>query len=100
MLPARKREHRAAVHQGGDVAAHAVVPVTSVRVELGGIGDGVAVGAQVCGHCSEGWEVEAGQAGHRPAEVDALHAASNIASIIRWPASGGTAFPAMCMVCR
>lgn len=83
MLPARERRHRVAVHQGADVAAHAVVPGTAVMVELGGVSDGVSVGAQVGGHCCEGGEVEAGQAGHWPAEVDILarsfsHEASSI----------------------
>lgn len=71
MLPARERGHGIAVHQRCDVAAHAVVPGAAVRVELGGAGDGVAVGAEVGSHCGEGGEVEFWQAGHRAAEVDA-----------------------------
>jgi hypothetical protein len=34
MLPARERCHRVAVHQGGDVAAHAIVPGSAARVEF------------------------------------------------------------------
>lgn len=47
-------------HQGGDVAAHAVFPGIAVRVDLGGVGDGVAVDVQVGGYRGEGGEVEAG----------------------------------------
>jgi hypothetical protein len=36
----------------------------------------IMAGAQAGGHCGEGGEVKAGQAGHWPAEVDALHAAT------------------------
>lgn len=61
MLPAGQGSHGVAVHQGDDVASHAVVPGAAVRVDLGVVGDGVAAGAQVGGHCVEGGEVEAGQ---------------------------------------
>lgn len=35
-------------------------------------GGGVAAGAQVGVHCGEGGEVQSGQSGHWPAEVDGL----------------------------
>lgn len=57
MLPAGQGGHGVAVHQGDDVAAHAVVPGAAVGVDLGGVGDSVAAGAQVFGHCGEGREV-------------------------------------------
>lgn len=38
--------------------------VPPLRLRFGGFGDGVAAGAQVCGHGVEGGEVEAGQAGY------------------------------------
>lgn len=50
MLPAGQGGHGVAVHRGGNVAAHAVVPGAVVRVEFGGVGDGVAAGVQVAGH--------------------------------------------------
>lgn len=68
-FPAGQCGHGVALHQGGNVAAHAVVPGAAVWVDLGGVGDGVAAGAQVGGHGVEGCEVEAGQAGHGTAEV-------------------------------
>lgn len=94
MLPAGQGGHGVAVHQGGNVAAHAVVPTAAVGVEFGGVGDGVAVGAQDGGHGVEGGEVEVGQAGHGPAEVDALHAASATGwrNTARAPACSRTAF--------
>lgn len=70
MLPAGQGGHGVAVHQGGNVAAHAVVPAAALGVELGGVGYGVAVGAQVGGHGVKGGEVETGQAGHGTAEVN------------------------------
>ena len=76
MLPAGQGGHGVAVHQGDNVAAHAVVPGAAVGVEFGGVGDGVATGAQVGGHCVEGGEVEAGQAGHGDAEVNPFHGES------------------------
>jgi len=70
MLPAGQRGHGVAVHQGGNVAAHAVVPGAAVGVEFGGVGDGVANGAKACGHAMEGWGVEARQAGHWSAQIN------------------------------
>ena len=64
MLPAGQGDHGVAVHQGGNVAAHAVTLSAAVGVELGGVGDGVVAGAQAVALCVEGGEVEAGQAGH------------------------------------
>ena len=72
MLPAGQGGHGVAVHQGGNVAAHAVVPGAAIGVEFGGVGDGVAAGAQVGGHGVEGGEVEVGQAGHGAAQIDSL----------------------------
>lgn len=72
-LPAGQGDHGVAVHQGGNVAAHTVGPGAAVRVDLGGVGDGVAGGAQVGGHGVEGCEVEIGQAGHGAAEVNPFH---------------------------
>ena len=62
----------ATVHQGSNVAAHAVVPGAAIWVELGGVGDGMAPGAQAGCHRGKGREVEFGQAGHWAAEVDAF----------------------------
>ena len=73
MLPAWQGGHGVAVHQGGNVAAHAVVPGAAVSVDLGGVGDGVAAGAQFGGHCVEGGKVEAGQTCHWAAEVNPSH---------------------------
>lgn len=72
MLPVRQGGHGVAFHQGDNVAAHAVVPGAAVRVEFGWVGDGVTAGAQAVCHCGEGREVETGQAGHGPAEVNSL----------------------------
>ena len=76
MLPAGQGGYGVAVHQGGNVSAHAVVPGAAVRVELGWVGNGVAAGAQVGGHGVEGGKVEAGQACHWSAEVDPFHGES------------------------
>lgn len=76
MLPAGEGGHGIAVHQGGNVAAHAVVPGAAVGVEFGGVGDRVAAGAQIAGHCAEGGKVEAGQAGHGAAQVNPFHGES------------------------
>lgn len=73
MLPAGQGGHGVSVHQGCNVAAHAVVPGAAFRVEFGGVGDGVAAGAQGGGHGVEGGEVEAGQAGHGAADVNPFH---------------------------
>lgn len=76
MLPAGKGCHGVALHQGGDVAAHAVAPGAAVWVEFGGVGDGVADGAQAGGHAVEGGEVQAWQAAHGTAEVNSFHGES------------------------
>ncbi|MNT90037.1 hypothetical protein D3C72_2308680 [compost metagenome] len=57
MPPGRERCHRVAVHQRGDVTAHAVVPGAAVGVGLGGVGDDVAGIAQIAGHGVEGGEI-------------------------------------------
>ena len=58
------------------MAAHAVTPSAAVGVELGGVGDGVAAGAQAVVLCVEAFEVKAGQAGHGAAEVNPFHGES------------------------
>ena len=42
MLPAGQGGHGVAFHQGGNVAAHAVVPGAAVWVDLGGVASAVA----------------------------------------------------------
>lgn len=74
--PSRPGGHGVAVHQGCNVAAHAVTPGAAVGVELGGGGGGVAVGAQAVVLCVEAFEVKAGQAGHGAAEVNPFHGES------------------------
>lgn len=88
MLPAGQGGHGVAFHQGGNVSAHAVVPGAAFRVDLGGIVDGVAAGAQVGGHGVEGGEVEAGQAGHGAAEVNSFHGESLPGEPGRWSVNG------------
>ena len=76
MLPAGQGGHGVAVHQGCNVAAHAVAPGPAVRVEFGGVGDGVAAGAQAGGHAVKRWKVQPWQATHGAAEVNAFHGES------------------------
>ena len=61
---------------GCNVAANAVTPSDAFGVELGGVGDGVAAGAQAVVLCVEAFEVKAGQAGHGAAEVNPFHGES------------------------
>lgn len=74
-VPARKPRHGVAVHQRGNVAAHAVGSASAVGVQLSRVGDSMAGGAELGGHRVEREEVQFWQASHRAAEVDALHAA-------------------------
>ena len=58
------------------LSKHAVVPGAAVGVELGGVGDGLAVGAQAVGYCGAGRAVEVRQAGHEAAQVNPFHGES------------------------